>query len=77
MLLGPVRTRTIAIWFVTTFAAFAAGCYLIAVWHAELSGSAIATYTVVGMTGIGALAWPFFAVWLMRIALRRVLKAGS
>jgi hypothetical protein len=71
----PVRARIIAIWFATTFAAFAAGCYLIAVWHAELSRSVIATYTVVGITGISALAWPFFAVWLMKIALRPVLKS--
>jgi hypothetical protein len=76
MIAKPVQARTIAIWFATTFAAFAAGCYLIAVWHAELSGSVIATYTVVGVTGVTALAWPIFAVWLLRIAIRRALRAG-
>jgi len=66
----------LAILSATTFAAFVAGCYLIAVWHAEVSRSVIATYAVLGVTGASALTWPIFTVWLATAMIKRLFRTS-
>jgi hypothetical protein len=76
VILPRFSIRTLAIGLAVSFGVFVLACYLIAVWHAEISRSMIATYAVVGMAGISALVWPLLAVRLAVTLIRRFFRTG-
>jgi hypothetical protein len=50
---------------------FAVCCYLEADWSGVISQSAVANYTLLGVTIVSLLAWPLFAVRLLSAAINR------
>jgi hypothetical protein len=72
-----IPLRAFTLWFAASFATFGLCCYLLYAWHAEISGSVVATYALLGAAGVSALTWPIFAVKLTAALASRLLRRPS
>lgn len=68
-----MHLRTSSIWFVTSALVFAACCFMMVHLHAQIVSRAL-IYSFMAVWGASALAWPLFAVLMLKAALLKLLN---